>query len=53
LVAERCDASICPESGEKRSERPALETTLMTHRRHGPAAELSGPELTSGPLPAC
>jgi hypothetical protein len=30
LVAERYDAAICPESGEKRKRAAALETTLMT-----------------------
>ena len=30
LVAERCDAAICPEWGRSGSARLALETTLMT-----------------------
>ena len=33
LVAERCDAAICPDWGRSGSARLALETTLMTPNR--------------------
>ena len=51
LVAERCDAAICPESGSRQgisgSARVALKTTLMTPNRPSSVGSYLGPSLPS------
>ena len=47
LVAERCDAAMCPELGEKRKCAACAQNTLMTPTQPSSVGSYLGPSLAS------